>query len=263
MCRHLAWIGAPRTLAQVVLDPPYGLLHQSYAPREQRHGTVNADGFGVGWYAPGERPEPARYRRGQPIWTDRSFASFAGVVRSGCVLAAVRSATHPFASDESGAAPFTAGRWLFSHNGALDDFAATAPDLRAHLPGAAAAAVEAPSDSALLWAMVRYRLEAGAAPGEALAGVVTDTLAVTGGRMNLLLTDGATVAATACGDTLYTCRSQDGPTPGVLVASEPSDDDGGWSAVPDHSVVVATADGTDVCTLHAPAQRPAPTGGAP
>lgn len=256
MCRHLAWVGTPRTLAEVVLDPPFGLLRQSYAPREQRHGTVNADGFGVGWYAAEVRPEPARYRRGQPLWTDRSFASMAPVIRSGCVLAAVRSATHPFASDEAGAAPFTAGRWLFSHNGALDDFAEAAPELRAHLPARVSAAVEAPTDSALLWAMTLHRLEAGEPMASALPGVVADTLAVTGGRANLLLTDGHAVVATAVGDTLYTRRDADG----VLVVSEPTDDGGGWEAVPDRTVLVATADSLDISPLQ---PQPARTGGQP
>lgn len=255
MCRHLAWIGARRTLAEVVLEPPYGLLRQSYAPREQRHGTVNADGFGVGWYAPEVRPEPARYRRAQPLWTDRSFASMAAVVGSECIVAAVRSATHPFPSDEAGAAPFTAGRWLFSHNGALDDFASAAPALRAHLPAAASAAVEAPTDSALLWALARHRLESGQSPAAALSGVVADTLAATDGRVNLLLTDGQTVVATRCGDTLYARESRDG----VLLASEPTDDDGdGWTPVPDRSVAVATAHSLVVHPLHA---VPTPAGG--
>ncbi len=256
MCRHLAWAGEPRSLAELVLDPPFGLLRQSYAPREQRHGTVNADGFGVGWYAPGVRAEPARFRRAQPLWTDRSFASMAPVVRSGCVLAAVRSATHPFASDEAGAAPFTAGPWLFSHNGALEDFADAAADLRARLPASASAAVEAPTDSALLWAMTRHRLESGEPIGEALAGVVADVLAVTGGRLNLLLSDGRRLAATRCGDTLYTRVGPDG----VLVASEPSDDAGGWTAVPDRSVLVADRDSLDLQPLD---PQPATTGGQP
>ena len=48
MCRHLAWLGRPRSLASLVLEPPSSLLVQSYAPRRQRYGTVNADGWGVG-----------------------------------------------------------------------------------------------------------------------------------------------------------------------------------------------------------------------
>ena len=64
MCRHLAYLGAPATLRSVIIDPPHGLYRQAWAPRCQQHGTVNADGFGVGWYAPGD-PGPARYRQGR------------------------------------------------------------------------------------------------------------------------------------------------------------------------------------------------------
>jgi glutamine amidotransferase len=252
MCRHLAWLGAPRTLAAVVLDQPHSLLCQSYAPREQRHGSINADGFGVGWYAPSVRREPARLRRGQPIWTDLSFASMAPLISSGCVLAAVRSATAPFPVDEAGAAPFTAGPWLFSHNGKLDDFAVHAVALRTLLPPAAAAAVETPSDAALLWALTRHRLEQGATLGDALASVVAEVAAITSGRMNLLLTDGTAVAATTYGDTLVTRREADG----VLVASEPVDDGPGWERVPDASLVVVTADAHTVAPLPVP---PRPT----
>ena len=43
----------PRALAPLLLDAPHGLLHQSYAPSDMRGGgTVNADGFGAGWYPP-------------------------------------------------------------------------------------------------------------------------------------------------------------------------------------------------------------------
>ncbi len=79
MCRHLAWLGQPRTLASLVLDPPSALLVQSYAPRRQRHGTMNADGWGVGFYADG-RTEPARWRSERPLWAAASFASVAPVV---------------------------------------------------------------------------------------------------------------------------------------------------------------------------------------
>jgi glutamine amidotransferase len=64
MCRHLAYLGAAVTLRSVLTDPPHGLQARAWAPRRQRHGVVNADGFGVGWYADGD-PVPARYRRAQ------------------------------------------------------------------------------------------------------------------------------------------------------------------------------------------------------
>ncbi|MDG4865689.1 class II glutamine amidotransferase, partial [Streptomyces sp. T-3] len=92
MCRHLAFLGPPEPLDELLVRPPHGLYRQAWAPRRQQHGTVNADGFGVGWYAEGD-PVPARYRRSGPMWADPSFADLARVVRSGALLAAVRDAT--------------------------------------------------------------------------------------------------------------------------------------------------------------------------
>jgi len=103
MCRHLAYLGEPATLRTVLTDPPHSLQAQAWAPRRQRHGAVNADGFGVGWYADGD-PVPARYRRARPIWSDPSFADLARVTRSRAVLAAVRSATSGTEPGEAAAA---------------------------------------------------------------------------------------------------------------------------------------------------------------
>src|SRR5256886_16273646 len=112
MCRHLAYVGSPMPLAELLLNPEHGLLTQSWAPRRQRYGTVNADGFGVGWYA-GDDPIPARYRRAVPMWADPSFLDLARVTRTRALLAAVRSATEGTAPDESAAAPYRHGRWRF------------------------------------------------------------------------------------------------------------------------------------------------------
>ena len=54
--------------------------------------------------------------------------------------------------------------------------------------------------------MTQERLAGADSPGVALARVVTDVLAVHRGRLNLLLTDGTRIAATAVGDTLYWLR---------------------------------------------------------
>ena len=67
MCRHMAYLGPPASLRDLIIEPPYGLARQAWAPRRQRYGVMNADGFGVGWYADGD-PLPARYRRSGPIW---------------------------------------------------------------------------------------------------------------------------------------------------------------------------------------------------
>lgn len=253
MCRHLAFLGPPTSLAALLLTPEHGLLTQSWAPRHQRHGTVNADGFGAGWYAPGD-PAPARYRRAVPMWTDASFADVARVTTSTAVLAAVRSATAGTVPDEAAAAPYTAGRWLFSHNGRVDGWPDAVADLAAGLPPARLLSLEARVDSALLWAMVLERLTAGQPAAEALTGVVADVRAHTTGRFNLLLTDGTEIAATADGDTLFWRVDETG----TVVASEPSDDSAGWQPVPDRSVLTATAGRVTVRPVPVPVPSPRP-----
>ncbi|HLI56291.1 MAG TPA: ergothioneine biosynthesis protein EgtC [Actinomycetota bacterium] len=244
MCRLLAYLGPETSLESLILTPPFGLLRQSYEPRFQRRGRINADGFGVGWYQPALRPEPARYRRAVPLWSDRSFASFAGVVRSGAVLATVRNATPPSPTEESSTGPFLDGPWLFAHNGEVEAFARGARErLIAEVSPARSRGIEGTADSEVLFALALDRLDAGADPAEALAGVVSAVLRLAGGRLNMVLTDGTTVAATACGDSLYLRERPDPETrsPSVIVASEPFDDEADWVAVADGSLVRAVA----------------------
>jgi glutamine amidotransferase len=245
MCRHLAYLGPPASLRSVLIDPPHGLYRQAWAPRRQRYGTVNADGFGVGWYAPGD-PDPARYRRAVPIWGDESFADVARVTSAGALLAAVRCATTGTDPGIAAVAPYASGRWLFSHNGVLDGWPASATGLAGTLPAGSLLGLEARVDSALLWALIRHRLELGLGAAHALADTVAALRAAgASGRFNFLLTDGQVIAATAAGDTLC-CRAADGS---VVVASEPCDDGPGWTEVPDGSVVTATPQQVSVTGL--------------
>ncbi|MDT6983413.1 ergothioneine biosynthesis protein EgtC [Streptomyces lusitanus] len=241
MCRHLAYVGPAEPLGALLAGPPHGLYRQSWAPRRQRHGTVNADGFGVGWYADGD-PVPARYRRAGPIWADLSFTDLARVVRTQALLAAVRDATLSGADAEAAAAPFASGAWLFSHNGAVPGWPGALAPLAATLPAVDLLSLEARNDSAFVWALVLARLRAGDAMGQALADTVAEVAAAApAARLNLLLTDGVTVTATAWGDTLwYLAR----PGGGTVVASEPYDDDPHWQEVPDRTLLAASR--TDV-----------------
>ncbi|MEU1320714.1 MULTISPECIES: ergothioneine biosynthesis protein EgtC [Streptomyces] len=250
MCRHVAYVGPPEALGRLLVEPPHGLYRQSWAPRHQRYGTVNADGFGVGWYAEGD-PVPARYRRAGPIWADLSFADLARVVRSTGLLAAVRDATLSGADAEAAAAPFAAGTWLFSHNGAVQGWPGSLASVSRTLPHEELLSLEARNDSALVWALVLARLRGGDEEGQAMADTVLEVAAAApGSRLNLLLTNGDTITATAWGDALwYLAR----PGGGTVVASEPYDDDPHWQEVPDRTLLVASR--TDV--LLTPLKEPA------
>lgn len=234
MCRHVAWLGTPRTLSSLIFEPEHGLLRQSYAPRLQRHGTVNADGFGIGWYDPA-RAEPVRYRRTGPIWADANLPALAEIGLSGCLMAAVRSATVGMPVDETATAPFTDGRWLLSHNGRVEREAVRP----------LAGDPESRCDSAWLASAVFVRLRAGMPLAQVLPHVVGEAAKVDPtARLNLLVCGGSELAATAWGDTLFAHLDD-----GVLLASEPLDERPGWRAIDDRSMVLASPDGVDVTRI--------------
>ena len=231
MCRHLAYLGPATSLAEIVLAPSRGLYEQSWAPRLQKYGVVNADGFGVGWY-PAANEEPARYRRNVPIWTDENLPELAKAIRSHAFIAAVRTATPGTGHEEAAAAPFRDGQHLFSHNGVVPDWT----NLPTTLSSAEALSLPARCDSALLWMLTYAELRRGIEPEKALAAIVGQVAnARPTARLNLLLTDGRSIAATRFGDTLWYRTG-----PGLLVASEPDDEPvGQWHEVPDHTLLLA------------------------
>ncbi|WP_447002921.1 ergothioneine biosynthesis protein EgtC [Saccharothrix isguenensis] len=243
MCRHLGYLGPAVPVAALVHDPPNSLVRQSYAPRDMRGGgTVNVDGYGVGWYpVPGG---PAlRYRRAGTIWSDENLLALSRVTVSGAVLAAVRSATVGMPVADTACAPFTDGQWLFSHNGRVADWPESVVGVARTLPVSTLLTLDAPTDAALLWALVRSRLASGAAPGAALADVVSEVAAAApGSRLNLLLTNGTVLAGTTWTHSLWVLSGAGA----VTLASEPLDDDPRWREVPDGHVVTADRSTVDV-----------------
>jgi glutamine amidotransferase len=246
VCRFIGYLGPTVTLHELLIAHPYSLLHQSYAPRMQDRGRFNADGFGVAWYDPARQREPARYRNPMPMWTDRSFASIAKVIASQTILGAVRSASPGLSVDESNTHPFVSGAWSFTHNGSVDAFLEGAGvKLRKQVSDDRLAGIHGSTDSELLFALTLDRLDAGASAAGAVADTVARVDDVSGGRLNLLLTEGETFVATAHGPSLFTLR-RDGA---VIVASEPFDDESDWRQVPDRSLVVATREDVEVTPL--------------
>jgi glutamine amidotransferase len=240
MCRLIAYLGEPVTLSSVLTEPEYSLLRQSYEPRHQIHGRINADGFGVGWYAPDVHPLPARYRKPVPMWSDQTFANVAGAIRSAAFLASIRNASPGLPINEACTAPYTRDQWLFAHNGRILDWhgpTGAGVVLRRRLSDMSLAAIEGATDSEVLFGLILDALAGGASATDAIVAVLRLAQDISpGSRLNLMLTDGVTVVATACGDTLFSHRDD----AAVVVASEPFDDSPGWQPVPDDSLVVAT-----------------------
>lgn len=229
MCRHLGWLGREIAVSSLVLDPPHGLRTQSYAPRRQKHGLLNADGWGVGFF---DGTTPRRWRSAMPLWGDVSFESVAPALRSHCIVAAVRSATVGMPIEVSATAPFTDGHWLLSHNGIVD---------RRVLPATSSA--ESVCDSAILADLIFTR------GADTLGEVVAELGAADpNARLNILAGNGSQLLATTWGEALWLLRRDDG----VVLASEPYDDDPAWEDVPDRHLVQVTPDGITMTALKGP-----------
>lgn len=134
MCRWLAYQGAPISLDTLLTKPQHSLLDQSmnarlnYVPGVGNL-AVNGDGFGVGWYLPGD-PIPARYRSIRPAWNDENLRDLARSIQSPHFMAHVRTAPSGSEIQRSNCHPFQYERWLFVHNGSIPEFDRVARELR-------------------------------------------------------------------------------------------------------------------------------------
>jgi glutamine amidotransferase len=239
VCRHVAWLGESRTIAQIVLEQEYGFLQQSPLPRWQREGIRNIDGFGAVWYEAGRSSQAGWYRRPVSISTDQEFQARARGLASGCVLAAIRSATPGMPIEEEATAPFSNGTIAFSHNGHINT-AINRPFLVSGPPPASRC------DSALLAALLWQEMSTGADLDDAVPALVGQ---ITGrdptACLNILATDGEKIVATTWGETLCYRRTMEG----VVVASEPLDLSADWTRVADRQVLHAEPSGVKLSPL--------------
>jgi len=64
------------------LDFQHSLLGQSWAPRRQARGPVNAGGWDASFYEALEA-QPDRCRSSRPLWSDRSFPLVVNLLLAG------------------------------------------------------------------------------------------------------------------------------------------------------------------------------------
>lgn len=251
MCRLAAYVGPPRSLHELWLAPEHSLERQSFAPREMKTAVLNADGFGMTWYTPGD-DTPARYRTVLPLWADENVRAMAKHLVSGCAVANVRSATIGMPTQLSNVSPFVEGRWTFTHNGFVRDFhPGIARRIRDSLDDHRYGAIVGNTDSEHLGAFVMTRL-AGVEgdPTDAVVGALESILEMVDGRktlLNVVVTDGRWLVAVRHAlhgeaPSLYQ-RVRDGA---VEIVSEALDADG-WSEVPSGSVITVDPDRGVVC----------------
>lgn len=261
MCRMIGYLGEQETtLASLVFEPEHSLLVQSYAPEEMLSGVVNADGFGVGWYAPWSGEEPAVYRSNQSLWADRTFAGIASKIRSTSIFAAVRSATPGLPVEESGVPPFASGPFTFMHNGAIENFRHTAMrPLRDGLSREAYSGLLGTTDSETIFAVLLDCLKESPDLAEATSSTLRRVVEVCGelgvyASLNLGVTNGEGMVFTrystdGIGNSLYFVEDGAAFSGSVVVASERLDGDRRWRAVPEQHLLSVNKGGVELRPL--------------
>lgn len=272
MCRFVAYVGQPITLASLVILPRNSLINQSVNAKELEE-RLNGDGFGIAWYSREVSDEPAVFRSVTPAWSNRNLLQMAKVVQSETILAHVRAASPGMHVFEANCHPFAWGRYAFMHNGSIGDFDRVRRPLRRSLDDEAYDVIEGSTDSEHIFALFVQCLGkyADEPRGEAMALALRDAInAVMGFQrthgqdetsyLNLAVTDGVRCVAARYTDgpeedalSLYVrrgnqyicengvCRMvQNGAgKQSVMICSERLSDEPGWEPVPvNHMVLV-------------------------
>ncbi|WP_407715265.1 class II glutamine amidotransferase [Comamonas testosteroni] len=174
MCRWLAYTGNPVSLETMLFHARHSLIDQSLHSRFGAT-TTNGDGFGLGWY---QHPHdmPFRYRCIQPAWHDHNLRELSRAVSAPMFLAHVRAATHT-PVQETNCHPFRHRRWMFMHNGMIEDFLRVRRDLLVAIDPQLFASLEGSTDSEAMFLLaMSFGLEHSPAPAIArMAGFVEAT----------------------------------------------------------------------------------------
>ena len=125
MCRWLAYSGSPILIQEALYEGPNSLVAQSLHSQLGAEPT-NGDGFGVGWY--GAPDTPGVFHSTEPAWNDSNLRELAGHISSPLFFTHIRAAIGS-AVQQTNCHPFRHDRWLFMHNGYINEFATIKRDL--------------------------------------------------------------------------------------------------------------------------------------
>jgi glutamine amidotransferase len=194
-------------------------------------GEEHRDGWGLAAFSRGRW----RVHKGShPASRDARFRAHALDMRGEILVSHVRKRTVG-ATRRVNSHPFSQGRWVFAHNGTIDDRAW----LRQQLSSPRAAQIRGDTDSELFFAFLLTRLDAvgltdaptSSATGELIGRVAAECRGRERfGSLNFLLSDGDSCWAHRFGRSLYVLERGAEPSPSrraraVFVASEPMTDE--------------------------------------
>lgn len=253
MCRLAAYRGPALRLEKLIHSGEQSLFTQSWACRELEGTTLNADGFGFGWYG-NDAAAPETYTNTVPIWSDANLPGLGRSLRARHWGAYVRSATpgQPLSLDNT--QPFKWRQYLFLHNGRIDAFNdGPRQALHGFLDNSVAAEIQGNTDSEYLFALLRHFLLQDLSPHEALLRVgdrLGELLGKTPALITLILLNGAEILCCrhalngARCPTLYYTRAHSAFAAGLLLASERFSEPDRWMTVPEHACLTFNADDT-------------------
>jgi glutamine amidotransferase len=243
VCRWIAYKGQTVPLEQYVTTPAHSLLAQSLNAYESI-GTINGDGFGLGWY--GVHEDPGIYHEVRPAWSDENMRHLCRHIRSHLFFAHVRASTGT-PSTRPNCHPFSHGRWMFMHNGQIGDWSRIRRRVEGMIPDAFYASRIGTTDSEAAFLAIL-----GAGADEDPIAATERTLV----KLNKIVQESETeepirfTAALSDGKTLYAFRYASNDTANTLyyreyggdlvVVSEPLDmERSRWIAVPPSHMIVA------------------------
>ena len=272
MCRFALYLGTEIPISALITEPANSLIHQSFHSHE-RDEPLNGDGFGLAWYPAIRSSDPAIFRSTTPAWSNHNLREIARVTHTRCLLAHVRAATPGLPVSDLNCHPFAAGRITFMHNGDLGGFSSLRRRLLAGLSDEAFDSIRGSTDSEHIFAILLDHLRSNTHELDRtrqLATALEQTIhSVEALRQDLAPDQHAYLNLVACDgdravisryssdrgseDSLYfsagrmyickkgLCHMDTSVTEksAVIVASEPLDDNGGWTRVdPGHMVLV-------------------------
>jgi len=249
MCRLAAYLGPAIPLRQFLLEPPHSLYRQAREPQELLYTTLNADGYGFGWFSPDGTP--STYTNPLPLWSDSNLPSLARTLSSPLWVAEVRSATEGNPVHQYNTQPFSDTTMLFVHNGFIQGFhEQVRPAILRQLAPPVAATVHGNTDSEHLFAGLRQVMHDNPElqPAAAISRLFALLRRMIGERpalLNLVISDGTRLYAARHGlnhdsPSLYYTTSDPLYPGGQLVASERFSTHASWQPVPEHHILTLT-----------------------
>ncbi len=246
MCRLFVLRSAVSLCEQASLsDAGNSLAAQS---RRDARGESHLDGWGVAAFS--ASGEPRITHSLMAACDDPAFEDLARSLTTTALVAHVRQASVGSKSLKN-THPFAHGRWVFVHNGTLENFADRKAPLLEAIPDDLRGQIQGETDSEHVFYCWLGHLRA--MTGNLTEPVDADTLASAMrqtieplpdwfppcegevSKFNFVVTDGRLVVATRWGHRLSCCEAVGGPV--IRIASEPTEPTG-WQEVPDRSMLV-------------------------